>query len=30
MMQPRYGFPVQQPLLIGPERVVDGLLQALR
>jgi fructose-1,6-bisphosphatase/inositol monophosphatase family enzyme len=30
LMQPRYGFPVQQPLLIGPERVVDGLLQALR
>src|SRR5664279_167274 len=29
LLQPSYGFPVQQPLLIGPEHVVDELLQRL-
>jgi fructose-1,6-bisphosphatase/inositol monophosphatase family enzyme len=30
LLKPRYGFPIQQPLLIGPERVVDSLLAVLR
>jgi myo-inositol-1(or 4)-monophosphatase len=30
LLEPGYGFPVIQPLLIGPEKVVDALLRMLR
>jgi len=30
LLKPDYGFPVRQPLFIGPEPVVDGLIARLR
>ena len=30
LLRPGYGFPVRQPMLVGPEDVVDRLIRALR
>jgi myo-inositol-1(or 4)-monophosphatase len=30
LLRPSYGFPIRQPMIVGPEPVVDELLRALR
>lgn len=30
LLRPSYGFPIRQPLIVGPERVVDSLIASLR
>jgi hypothetical protein len=30
LLRPDYGFPVRQPMLVGPESVVERLVESLR